>query len=128
MGVRDLVTLSTLHFCGWNALPHLVSHSASILRSSWSASQSEMPLISLYPMQSSAKSLEFGVILSGRSLMNRRKSIGPSTDPWGTLLAAGTLSDLQLLSAIYACLTSVSSSRYIYLISVLQRFNKKSAS
>ena len=91
--MRDLVTLSTLHFFGWNAMPHLVSHSASILRSSWSASQSEMPLICLHTMQSSAKSLEFEVILSGRSLMNMRKSIGPSTDPWGTSLATGTLSD-----------------------------------
>ena len=25
--------------------------------------------------------------------MNRRKSIGPSTDPWGTPLTTGTLSD-----------------------------------
>ena len=52
-----------------------------------------MPWICLYTMQSSAKSLEFEVILSGRSLMNRRKSMGPSTDPWGTPLTTGILSD-----------------------------------
>ena len=55
--------------------------------------QSEMPWIRLYTMQSSAKSLEIEAILSGRSLMNRRKSMDPSTDPWGTPLTTGTLLD-----------------------------------
>ena len=52
-----------------------------------------MPWICLYTMQSSAKSLELDVILSGRSLMNRRKSMDPITDPWGTPMTTGTLSD-----------------------------------
>ena len=74
-------------------MPDLVSHSANMLRSSCSVSQSEMSLICVYTMQSSAKSLELETILSGRSLMKRRKSMGPSTDPWGTPLTTGTLSD-----------------------------------
>ena len=52
-----------------------------------------MPWICLYTMQSSAKSLEFEAKVIGRSLMNRRKSMGPSTDPWGTPLTTDTTSD-----------------------------------
>ena len=45
-------------------MPYFVFHSSSILRSSWSASKFEMPLICLYTMKSSVKSFEFEVILS----------------------------------------------------------------
>ena len=60
---------------------HLISHSANKLRSSCSASQSDWSSICLYTMRSSAKSLVFDAILSGRSFMKRRKSRGPRTDP-----------------------------------------------
>ena len=71
----------------------LVSHSANLLRSSCSASQSDWSLICQYTMQSSAKRLVFEEILSGRLLKKKWKSKGPSNDPWGTLLMTGTLSD-----------------------------------
>ena len=45
------------------------------------------------PTGRSAKSLVFGAILYGRSLIKRRKSRSPGTDPWGTPLMTGTPSD-----------------------------------
>ena len=41
-------------------------------------------LISLYKRQSSANSLTDDLTAFGRSFMWHRKSIGPSTVPWGT--------------------------------------------
>ena len=64
-----ILSCSELHFWGWNAIPHLVSHSANLLTPSCSASQSDWSLICLYMMQSSAKSLVFEAILSGRSFL-----------------------------------------------------------
>ena len=73
---RDLVMLKTLHFWGWNAIPHFGSHSARELRSSWSIKQSSGLLICRYTMQSSAKSLVLETILSGRSLINNKNHTG----------------------------------------------------
>ena len=103
--MRDLVILRTLHFWRWNAISQLVSHSANLLRS-FSASQSDWSLICLYTMESSAKCLVFEAILSGRSVIKRTKSKGPSTDPWGTPLITDTLSD-ELASTTTRCVRSV---------------------
>ena len=62
------------------------SHSNSFWRSSWRIWQSSSDRISLYTTQSSAKNLEQNLTLAGRLLIKTRKSIGPSTLPWGTPL------------------------------------------
>ena len=79
IGERDLVMLKTLHFCGWNAIPHFESHCAKVLRSSCNTTQSSGLSICRYTIQSSAKSLVFEVILSGRSLINNKNSNSPIT-------------------------------------------------
>ena len=57
IGERALVMLKTLHFCGWNAIPHFDSHSAKVLRSSCNTAQSSGLSICRYTIQSSAKRL-----------------------------------------------------------------------
>ena len=47
----------------------------------------------LYKTQSSAKRQTDDLILSGRSLINIKKRMGPKTDPWGTPDKTGTGSE-----------------------------------
>ena len=93
MGDLDLDTLTTLHFGGWNSMPHLDSHSAKASRSCCRTEQSLWSYIGLYTMQSSANKRVLEMILSGRSLINSRNSKGPGTEPSGIPLTTGTLSE-----------------------------------
>ena len=84
-----------LHFCGWNSMPHLSSHSANLTRSSCNASWSARSLIVRLTIHSSANSLVLDPMLSGRSLMNKRNSNEQSTEPWGIPLITDTHSDSE---------------------------------
>ena len=79
-----LVILKSLHFCGWNSIDHLFSHSWRLLRSLWRSCTSCMDFTFLYNNASSAKRLIFDVLASSAiSLIYAKKSKGPSTEPWG---------------------------------------------
>ena len=60
---------------------HFVAHSESLFRSVCRTSWSLGVLISLYRMESSAKSLMFELIESVMSFMYNRKRTGPNTEP-----------------------------------------------
>ena len=93
MGDLDLGTLSTLHFCVWNSMPHLDSHSAKLSRSYCRTAKSLWSYIGLYTMQSSANKRVLEMISFGRSSTNSRNIKGPSTEPCGTPLTTDTLSE-----------------------------------
>ena len=75
------VTERTLHFEILNAMPQVLLHSTSFVRSSWSVVVSALETISLYKRQSSAKSLTVELMLQAMSFIKIRKSIGPITVP-----------------------------------------------
>jgi hypothetical protein len=61
---HSLLQHKTLHFSGWNAVNHDVSHFSSLSRSDWSVLASWSDEIVKYAIVSSAKSLTFDVIPS----------------------------------------------------------------
>ena len=84
----------TLQLSGWNSIPHVSSHVASSLKSSCSWRQSWIDMTVWYMMQSSAKSQVLEVTVSGRSLINIKKSNRPRMVPWGTPITTCTLSEV----------------------------------
>ena len=68
-------------------MPYVSSYVTNSLKSSCNWRQSWIDLKVRYMMLSSAKSQVLEVTVSGRSLINIRKSKGPRTVPWGTPLS-----------------------------------------
>ena len=79
----DLEILIILNLSGWKAMPHFLSHAASLSKFSWSTMQSCWFLIHLYRIQSSAKSHILDWPQSSKWLINIRNSRGPKTVPCG---------------------------------------------
>ena len=69
MGVVFLLTVRTLHFCGWNNIFHTVSNRASRSRSSCRSVESLSDAMVRYALVSSANSLTVDFIPSCMSLM-----------------------------------------------------------
>ena len=94
IGLRLLKTRITTHFSGWKAICHLFSHSYIELRSFCRICVSLLFRIGRNNRQSSANSLASDSVDSGRSLMNSKKSKGPSTVPCGTQDSTSAVVDL----------------------------------
>ena len=73
-----------LHLAGLNEICHLLCHTSSFFRSSWSWSPSMSLETIPYSSASSTRSLIEDLRLLGRSLTYDRNSKGPNTVPWGT--------------------------------------------
>ena len=94
IGLRLLETRITTHFSGWKAICHLFSHSSIELRSFCRICVSLLFRIGRNNRQSSANSLASDSVDSGRSLMNSKKSKGPSTVPCSTPDSTSAVVDL----------------------------------
>ena len=83
-GCRALAMVIMLHFLALNLIPQVSPHNSRAARSLCRASWSSTDWMGRYKRQSSANSRTCEVTTLGRSLMWRRNSSGPSTEPCGT--------------------------------------------
>ena len=96
MGFRALEICTTWLLLGLKCISQVFSHCSSFCRSCCKVWESFLLVTVKYTVVSSANSLTWELIFSGRSLMYNRNKIVPRTELWGTPDVTGISDDFPL--------------------------------